>query len=89
MEGQVDGSFYWTDGSLSEWRNWASGRPNDTEPFNCVRIRESEGYLMDDDNCEIHLPYICEYGKLYKPLTSVNMVSYTFSVPHISKYGKL
>ncbi|XP_042191612.1 lectin-like [Callorhinchus milii] len=58
-----EGTFMWTDGSLSDYTQWISGEfNNENEKENCVHI-DFQGSLgsWNDASCSTQLPFICAY----------------------------
>ncbi|XP_060067994.1 perlucin-like [Ylistrum balloti] len=66
---------YWIDGTDLEVENvwrwaitgdkltytaWADGEPNNAQGGNCMNLWGRGGFLMADDDCELHLNYICQ-----------------------------
>ena len=64
-------SFIWTDGTTSDYEDWAGGEPNDwqdgvarcdgTGNEDCTEIWRS-GQDWNDANCDGSKPYICGFG---------------------------
>ncbi|XP_057691855.1 lithostathine-1-beta-like [Corythoichthys intestinalis] len=52
----LDDDFIWTDGSSTDFRNFADMEPNDTG--NCVEMVVSSGEWEDED-CASSFPYVC------------------------------
>ncbi|XP_021356856.1 perlucin-like protein [Mizuhopecten yessoensis] len=67
--------LYWIDGTDLEvenvWKwaisgeklsyiNWADGEPNNAQGGNCMNLYGNGGFKMADDDCELHLYYICQ-----------------------------
>ncbi|XP_060067993.1 perlucin-like protein [Ylistrum balloti] len=67
--------LYWIDGTDLEvenvWKwaqtgeeltyiNWADGEPNNALSGNCMNLYGAGGFKMADDDCDIHLYYICQ-----------------------------
>ncbi|XP_054654845.1 galactose-specific lectin nattectin-like [Dunckerocampus dactyliophorus] len=54
-----EGDFFWTDGSISDFRNFATGQPNDDSGNEeCVQIQPSDG-LWSDADCTDEIPSVC------------------------------
>ena len=74
-EGKKAGDFSsCTDGTPLKWFNWGRDRPlMDSEPNSCVRMRSGDNFTWADEvNCEMELPYICEYSKSNNCMNIVN-----------------
>ncbi|XP_030635697.1 C-type mannose receptor 2 [Chanos chanos] len=53
-----EGSWTWTDGTIWNYNNWASGQPNNLDgKQHCLDMNFGEKW--NDENCEVTLPFIC------------------------------
>ncbi len=55
----VEGTFVWTNGSPSAFRDWAAGEPNGGVTESCVHTVPA-GAQWNDRACDERRPYVCE-----------------------------
>ncbi|XP_034531963.1 ladderlectin-like [Notolabrus celidotus] len=59
-DGQQEGVWLWSDGSLFTYANWCQGEPNNLRGTQeCIQMNWTSEKCWDDDYCSIHLPYVC------------------------------
>ena len=63
VEGATDGSYSWQDGTDLSYTSWATDNPDETDPYNCVKLSSDDEYNWDDTGCDTELYFICEYGE--------------------------
>ncbi|KAL0970683.1 hypothetical protein UPYG_G00245660 [Umbra pygmaea] len=53
--------WFWSDGSVFDYQNWADGEPNNfngvREP--CILMNFGEGHRWNDEVCEHSFPFVC------------------------------
>ncbi len=62
----TEGTYVWSNGGTSTYRNWESGQPNNSGNQDCVEIDDGNGRWNDDD-CGDNNPYICEHTNAGRP----------------------
>ncbi|XP_070567142.1 alpha-N-acetylgalactosamine-specific lectin-like [Ptychodera flava] len=59
-----EGEFYWTDGSVNGYKNWAPGEPNHTYDYEDCTHMHSDGDgnpgMWNDHDCNLEYQYICK-----------------------------
>ncbi|XP_053083662.1 macrophage mannose receptor 1-like [Pangasianodon hypophthalmus] len=58
--GLLRDDWQWTDGGNSTYRNWASGHPQPSSPYDCVQVRRGRWYSVP---CSSNYYYTLCYGK--------------------------
>ncbi|KAG1962893.1 ladderlectin [Pimephales promelas] len=59
-DGEQDGEWFWSDGSLFNYNNWCSEEPNNSDgPENCLEIDWSSDRCWNDASCSTSMSYIC------------------------------
>ncbi|XP_067222523.1 ladderlectin-like [Chanodichthys erythropterus] len=59
-DGEQDGQWLWTDGTVNDYTNWCSGEPNNSGgPENCVDINLNSRLCWNDARCSSQITYIC------------------------------
>ncbi|KAK9962753.1 hypothetical protein ABG768_008105 [Culter alburnus] len=59
-DGEQDGQWLWTDGTVIDYTNWCSGDPNNYGgPENCVEINWTSNRCWNDARCSTQMGYIC------------------------------
>ena len=56
--------FEWSDGTISEFRNWAAGEPNNhisKEEENCVEFQINKNN-WNDISCSVTRSFICQFS---------------------------
>ncbi len=72
----TEGTFVWTDGSTSTYRNWAAGNPSDSNSNeDCVEIMDAlnsgnPNGAWNDNTCSAQLGFLCARCP-YGPCTQV------------------
>lgn len=54
---ESEGDFRWTDGSTTDFTNWAGGEPNDVNGEDCAQLTASGQW--NDLPCDATLPHVC------------------------------
>lgn len=52
--------YEWTDGSPSDYLNWAEGQPNSQDEREACGSADATTLKLSDSVCLTHLPFICE-----------------------------
>ncbi|XP_039505233.1 ladderlectin-like [Pimephales promelas] len=59
-DGEQDGEWFWSDGSLFNHNNWCSEEPNNSDgPENCLEIDWSSDRCWNDASCSTSMSYLC------------------------------
>ncbi|KAK7138320.1 hypothetical protein R3I94_013821 [Phoxinus phoxinus] len=59
-DGEQEGEWLWSDGSVYSYTNWCSGEPNNSGgPENCLEISWTSNRCWNDTPCSTSLNYIC------------------------------
>ncbi|KAK9976951.1 hypothetical protein ABG768_018772 [Culter alburnus] len=59
-DGEQDGEWLWTDGTVNDYTNWCPVEPNNYRgPENCVEINWDGKRCWNDAACSVQLKYIC------------------------------
>ncbi|XP_067248798.1 ladderlectin-like [Chanodichthys erythropterus] len=58
-DGEQEGQWMWTDGTVNDFTNWCAGEPNGSGNENCVEINLSSNRCWNDLACAGQLGYIC------------------------------
>ncbi len=48
---ETEGTFVWSDGDSSTYRNWADGEPNDENDEDCGLMQANLDYKWNDAKC--------------------------------------
>lgn len=59
-DGDVEGTFVWTDGSAMDFVAWAGGEPNDSGGEDCGHLAAWAGGAWNDQPCYATARYVCE-----------------------------
>ena len=57
-ENTGDGNWYFDDGTMMTYTDWASGQPNDNSD-NCIAVRHTS-YEWKDINCYYNAAQVCQ-----------------------------
>ncbi|XP_051980247.1 ladderlectin-like [Xyrauchen texanus] len=60
-DGEVDGQWMWTDGSVFEFTHWGPNEPNtyNNIPENCLEISRDSEQRWNDELCSASMSFIC------------------------------
>ncbi|KAK9962774.1 hypothetical protein ABG768_008126 [Culter alburnus] len=59
-DGEQDGQWLWTDGTVNDYTNWCSGEPNNSGGVeNCLDINLNSRLCWNDAHCSSQIGYIC------------------------------
>ncbi|XP_077057538.1 ladderlectin-like [Siphateles boraxobius] len=59
-DGEQDGEWLWSDGTVYDYTNWCSGEPNNAVvPENCLEINWTFNRCWNDAPCSTSMNYIC------------------------------
>ncbi|XP_056091266.1 ladderlectin-like [Rhinichthys klamathensis goyatoka] len=59
-DGEQDGEWLWSDGSVYDYDHWCSGEPNNFDvPENCLEINWNSNRCWNDSPCSTSMKYIC------------------------------
>ncbi|XP_067248800.1 ladderlectin-like [Chanodichthys erythropterus] len=58
-DGEQEGQWLWTDGTVNDFTNWCAGEPNGQNGENCVEINFTSNRCWNDWNCSGQIGYIC------------------------------
>uniref|UniRef100_A0A0F8AC12 Type-2 ice-structuring protein n=1 Tax=Larimichthys crocea TaxID=215358 RepID=A0A0F8AC12_LARCR len=58
-DAQVEGEWFWSDGTRFSYSNWCPGEPNNDRSQHCLQINYGAGNCWDDVSCYKYRPSVC------------------------------
>ncbi|NP_001124136.1 uncharacterized protein isoform X1 [Danio rerio] len=59
-DGEQEGQWLWTDGSMFDYNNWCSDEPNNQRSENCMEINWTSNHCWNDQGCSTSMGFMCE-----------------------------
>ncbi|XP_056106389.1 ladderlectin-like [Rhinichthys klamathensis goyatoka] len=58
-DGEQDGEWFWSDGSVYDYDHWCSGEPSNSVSENCLELNFTPNRCWNDAPCSTSMKYIC------------------------------